>query len=850
MFNAKLRRLAPWLALALFAGALWLLHHRLRHYRYHDVMIALAAIPGTKLLIAGLLASASYVILSGYDGLALTYIGRTLRYARILFVSFTGCVLGYNVGFSVLGGTAVRYRLYTSWGLSPRDVARIVAFTSVTFWAGFCALAGSLFLTGMIALPTKVAAPFGSMRAIGAVLVVIVAAYAFACLRLQRPLTIYGWKFRLPAPRLALAQVVLGAIDLAVAGSILFVLLPAGRIGILEFLGLYLLAMIAGLVSHVPAGIGVFETVILYGLRGTVPAAPALGALLAYRVVYYLVPLGCALGLLAGHELWRRQKAVRGAATDLRRWLAQIAPPLIATSVFVGGVMLLFSGATPGVHDRLFWLRRFLPLPVLELSHFAGSLIGVGLIFLARGLQRRIDAAYGLTLALLASGVVVSLLKGLDFEEASLLALMFGALLPCRGYFDRRASLLAERLTGGWLLAVALAVGATVWLGLFSYRHVEYANDLWWQFSFGDNAPRFLRALVGVFTALLGLALARLLRPAPPAHVQPTDEDIATAGSIAAESPETHAYLALLRDKSLLLSASGASFLMYAVERRSWIAMGDPVGDEGEFPELLRRFRERADAHGGWAVIYQAGARHLPLYLECGFALVKIGEEARVYLDDFTIEGAARKGLRHAAHRAQREGCSFAVVPPAELARLLPELRGISTAWLAHRNTREKGFSLGRFTEDYVRRFPVAVVRCGERIVAFANVWCGGRREELSVDLMRFRPDAPPGVMDYLFVELMRWGAREGYAWFNLGMAPLSGIEPDALAPIWIRIGAFVFRHGEHFYHFRGLRAYKEKFAPEWRPRYIASPGRLALPAVVANVAALISGGLKGVVVK
>jgi phosphatidylglycerol lysyltransferase len=115
---------------------------------------------------------------------------------------------------------------------------------------------------------------------------------------------------------------------------------------------------------------------------------------------------------------------------------------------------------------------------------------------------------------------------------------------------------------------------------------------------------------------------------------------------------------------------------------------------------------------------------------------------------------------------------------------------------------------------------------------------------------MRFRPDAPPGVMDYLFVELMRWGASEGYAWFNLGMAPLSGIERGALAPLWNRIGAFVFRHGEHFYHFRGLRAYKEKFAPEWQPRYLASPGRLALPTVVANIAALISGGLKGVVAK
>ena len=209
-----------------------------------------------------------------------------------------------------------------------------------------------------------------------------------------------------------------------------------------------------------------------------------------------------------------------------------------------------------------------------------------------------------------------------------------------------------------------------------------------------------------------------------------------------------------------------------------------------------------------------------------------------------------RKGLRQAVHRSERDGCSFAVVPASELSQLLPELRRISAAWLADRNTREKGFSLGRFEEDYIRRFPVAVVRRGGAMVAFANVWCGGQHEELSIDLMRFEPEAPPGVMDYLIVELMRWGAREGYAWFNLGMAPLAGVEPGALAPIWNRVGAFIFRHGEQFYHFRGLRAYKEKFSPEWRPRYLAAPGRLALPKAVANIAVLISGGLKGVIAK
>ena len=118
------------------------------------------------------------------------------------------------------------------------------------------------------------------------------------------------------------------------------------------------------------------------------------------------------------------------------------------------------------------------------------------------------------------------------------------------------------------------------------------------------------------------------------------------------------------------------------------------------------------------------------------------------------------------------------------------------------------------------------------------------------MDLMRHTSDAPHGIMDYLFTHIILWGRQEGYRWFNLGMAPLSGFEDRSLAPLWNRLGAFVFRHGEHFYNFQGLRQYKDKFDPEWEPKYIALPGGLALPHILANVASLVSGGIKGVVAK
>ena len=141
-------------------------------------------------------------------------------------------------------------------------------------------------------------------------------------------------------------------------------------------------------------------------------------------------------------------------------------------------------------------------------------------------------------------------------------------------------------------------------------------------------------------------------------------------------------------------------------------------------------------------------------------------------------------------------------------------------------------------------------MRVNDQLVAFANIWCAGDGSELSVDLMRYDADAPPGIMDYLFAELMLWGRKNGYRWFNLGMAPLSGLETNPLAPSWHRIGTLIFRYGEHFYNFEGLYHYKEKFDPQWTPKYLASHGGLALPQALLNIAALISGDMIGLIRK
>jgi phosphatidylglycerol lysyltransferase len=851
MRKVPLRAFGPLVGLALFAAALWVLHVELRRYSYHDVVQEFRSLPAQHIWLAALLSAASYLLLTGYDTLGLVYARHALPYRRTALASFVGHAFSNAIGMAVVSGGSVRLRLYSGWGLSALAITKVIAFCGATFWLGFMAVAGVVFVAEPLAVPAALHLPFSGVRPLGAVFLAAVVVVMVASARRRRPFRVRGLEFPAPSPGVLAAQLVISALDWLAVGAALYVLLaPGTRLSFGAFFGIYLLAQIAAVASQVPGGLGVFEGLMVVLLAPTVPAVVALGALLAFRVVYYVVPLAAAAALLAAHELFERREGVRRVARVFGKWVPGVVPQLLAVTCFLGGAILLFSGATPAARWRLASLRSLIPLPVLELSHFVGSVAGAALLLLANGIQKRLDGAYLMAVSLLSVGVVVSLLKGLDYEEALALALTLAALLPSRRHFYRKASLTGEWMSPAWIAATALVLLASVWLGFFSYKHVEYSNDLWWRFAFSGDAPRFLRATVGALGVALLFAVGRLLRPARPEVERVGGDELARVGAIVERSPRTQANLALLGDKRFIFSECGDAFIMYGVSGRSWVALGDPVGPEDAMSDLVWRFGELCDRHDDWPVFYEVGREHLHVYLDLGLTVMRLGEEARVPLEGFALEGHDRKWLRHVHRRLDTEGCSFEIVPREQVPALLPELKAVSDAWLAAKGTREKGFSLGLFSPEYVERFPAAVVRHDGRVVAFANVWTAAGREELSVDLMRFLRDAPNGVMEYMFVKLMLWGRAQGYRWFNLGMAPLSGMQDHALAPLWMRLGALLYRHGENFYNFQGIRQYKDKFAPVWEPRYLASRGGLALPRIVTNVAALIAGGLRGVVIK
>jgi phosphatidylglycerol lysyltransferase len=836
--------LATAVGLTLLAISLWVLARELDRIGFAALEMSLSAVPRTTLIAALAVTALNYFVLTCHDQLAFVYAGVQMHRARIALASFIGYAVSNNVGFAIVSGASARYRFYSRWGVTAGELSRIVTFYSATFWLGLCLIGGSCLLfaptAGLDAIVPRVVS--GTLGAVG---LAAVALYGIVCLRDAGPLRISRFEIPLPGRRMLGAQLLVSSMDWMLAASVLYVLLPAPRPPLLLVAGAFAAAQLVALASHVPGGLGVFEGIMLLLLGGNVDAAALAPALLLFRVVYYVIPLGVALiALLVDEGRERRRQLTRwGAACEaVAAWAA---PRMLALLTFASGALLLFSGATPETPSRVAWLAEVMPLPLVEASHFAASLTGLLLLLLAQAILRRVDAAMYVTAGALALGAATSLTKGGDYEEASILVAVLLALLAARRHFTRRARIFEFPVSAGWLAAVGTVVAASVWLGFFAYRHVAYTGDLWWRFAVQADAPRFLRASVAVTIAALAFALRQLLAPALPRRAGVDLTATAEIDRVIALQPRAMPYLVYLGDKSLLWNEPRNAFLMYAVSGRSCIALGDPVGPAAAARDLIERFLRMCHEADLTPVLYEATSERLGDFADYGLSAVKIGEDARVHLPDFSLSGSNNKALRSSLNRVEREGLTFRVADPSEAPALIPVLQEISDEWLLRKGASEKGFSLGYFNEEYLRRFPIAVMERDGQIEAFANMWPGPGRVELSPDLMRYRATAPPGIMDVLLVRMMMWARDQGYEWFNIGMAPLSGIPTSPVGRTWTRLGHFVYRNGEAFYNFQGLRGYKEKFHPVWQPRYLAYPGGLALARVIADVTALIAGGYR-----
>ncbi|MBO9412766.1 MULTISPECIES: bifunctional lysylphosphatidylglycerol flippase/synthetase MprF [unclassified Ruegeria] len=827
--------------------ALTVLHELSSHVKWSDVQSDVANTSWKLMFFALCWTMVSFLSLSLYDVFAV----QSVADGEVpLPVAGMAGACGYAVsnclGFSYITGTAIRYRIYASLGLDLSRVAGVIATSWIAFWSGMVLLLGTLLTLHPDGISKVIPISDTTETVIGLCMLAALLGLFLWLANGGRRLAYGGVGFNLPNGKLASLLTLAALGDLFGASMVLYTLMPSDLgVGFPYFFTIFIAAIAVGIVSHAPGGIGAFEATMIAGL-GASGRSDVIAALLLYRLVYTFLPFVIASLSIAVASALSHRHHITGAATWVYRVIRPIVPMVAAGVAAVAGVILLVSGALPASSENLGVLRDVLPLSFVEASHLVGSAVGVLLLLVSRGLFRKLYRAWVVAMLLMVAGFGASIAKGLDTHEAISMLATIGVLAMFRDAFYRVSGASIFRLNIPWLVSVMALLAVVFWIGLFAYSHVEYQNALWWEFAWNGDASRFLRSSLVVAVILGIVAVTSLFGREIP---MPERTEIpAVVERLVMESEDTESQISLTGDKQFLIAPDESAFLAYADTGNALITKGEPVGDEKAGQQLIWQLREMADREGKLCAFYSVSTKYLPTFLDLGLSILKIGEVARVPLKDFSLDGKSRKRFRQAKNRAEREGYVFEIIRKENLAPILPELRKISDDWLAQKAGEEKGFALGGFDDDYLSYFDHAALRESEggRIVAFANLFQGGHKSELSLDLMRYEPDSASFVMDALFAEMMAWGAEQGFQWFSLGAAPFSGIENRQLASFWNRVGGFVYEHGEQFYHFEGLRSFKQKFDPEWSPNYLASPGGLAAPRILYEVNILISGGLRG----
>ena len=307
-------------ALGVFVAAVWVLQHTLRDLRWDALMRQLSEIPLSHVGLSLVFTALAYVILTIYDTTAFAYIGRHVSYLRVAFVSFLSYAFSHSLGFGGVTGGAVRYRFYTAWGVRPIDIAKVVVFGGAAYFLGAFAVAGGLILVNVAAFQAVTDLPAWTVTAVGLLCVLAGCVYVLWAAVGRPSIRLGGMALQPPRLWIPGAQLAVACLEWSFASAALYWLMPADvGIDYWHFIGIFVIAYLAGMISHVPGGLGVFESVVILLLpKGVAPEA-VIAAIITYRAVYFVLPLLLAAVMFGVYEIRQGHVHLTRAATRLLR---------------------------------------------------------------------------------------------------------------------------------------------------------------------------------------------------------------------------------------------------------------------------------------------------------------------------------------------------------------------------------------------------------------------------------------------------------------------------------------------------------------------------------------------------
>ena len=801
------------------AAVVWLVWHELKTLDWRDAKAILRA-SDTGLIGVALGATAiALVVMGAYDWLAFRSTPTLSPFRRwrigVLIFSWTNFLT-----LGPIAGPVLRLLMYRRGGMTPEAVAGGLTRLYVGIFSG---LAGWIIATlALLGVGDDSIMTLVALALLASISLTIVVG---KMLQIKGPLA----GERTHWTKLAALGVV-GALDWAgvLAVFALCGLAVGAQLHIISTARALFLGQVAGIASMIPGGLGSADAVWLKLLaHAGETTEQAAAQILLFRLVFYLTPWVTALVMMYVLFAVRWKHAAK--------WQRRV----LATAAFVNGFYLLLSAATPAVASRLHAVSQRLPVGAIEASHAVSIIAAATLLYLARGLSRGYRAAFLLAIVSLIASVGAHLLKGGDFEEAATSMVLLILLIGARGAFPRRG-----RIPIGWELALSVSVASIAFfliVGFIAFSKIPYHNELWVTFSARAEASRFLRGAVLLGSIALLIALRQAIRPAS-RWVTPSQDDVDRAVEFIQSSAALSNHLMVaVGDKGVWWWRENLGVAFYQCVGDRMIVFRDPACAPENTSDLLTNLHEQAGDEDMNLVFYQVSPALMPHLHDFGYSFFKLGEEAIVPIEGFSLAGKARAGFRQTLRRVEAAGVSFRVIEPPIDNKTMDQLREVSDAWLTHKHVRELQCSAGYFTPRYLRRFPVGVAETPDRqIVAFVNLLCAAPGTEATVDLMRYHAGVVENLMDYVLIRSMLWAGERGYRRFNLGMSPLYDVGQRPSAAPAERVARLAFRFGERVYNYKGLHNYKNKFHPVWEPRYMAYPRAWDWPGAILDTTRLI----------
>ncbi len=772
-----------------------------------------------------------------YDVLLVRILGKKVPRIELLEKSFIANSFSNLIGFGGLAGAMLRAYFLNKLEQDKRRLLAVIAAVSLFYLTGISVFAWVAAI-GFPHFPL-----YRDSKWLYFTVIVV-------CLYLPVFLAIHSYKTQKePQPLITVKMrtglIIVSIIEWAAVFGAIYLLsgILEMDISMAQLFPIYVAAACAGIISMIPGGLGSFDLVFIWGMQELhIPQEQVLVLLLLYRIGYYFIPFFISLVFFV-KLYWQKWNQ---SWNDLPKAIVQGTSHILLTVlVFLSGLILLLSASLPGIISRLKIAGELVAFPVINVSHQLTVAAGFLLLGLSRGIEYRVKRNYEITIIALILAALFSIFKGIDYEEAIFLITVALLLRVSKGHFYRESYCLTWGKTIFDITVILIITLMYLFIGYLNLptAKMEIPRPLA-PYILVDSRDLFASAVIGLIIASAILLMGYLIsKPEKWNYIRSAGQEKDIYAHIQKYCGTGLTHLIFLHDKYIFWNAKKNVLITYQRYADKFIILGDPIGEKSELSNAIEEFQELADLHGFTLVFYEVGEGMLPFLHNHGFAFFKLGEEALVDLELFSLENDNMKIFGELKDHYTQNHYSLEMVEPPFSNALLSELRTISTEWLQGR--KEKGFSMGYFDEEYLSKAPVAVIRDQDKqMLGFMSMaYIYDRNHTLSVDLIRFRPELPAEIIDYSFLAVMEWAENKGYRRFNMGMAPLANVGLSKFAFLSEKIAAQIFLHGHFIYQFRGLRKFKERYTDIWEPKYLAYRKKSSLPIIMAQITLLISRG-------